>query len=120
MQRASPATATEPQQFVDAVHSGSGGQDLDGYATRHELGPKSGIGPHTAECPASDDEQLRVIVQQPAQIFHAQHVARATARTRAVGCPGWVLGPYRLTAVPDGPWPHEGEFPRSRGPAGDA
>ena len=39
MQRASPASATEPQQFADAVYRGSGGQDLDGYATRREFRP---------------------------------------------------------------------------------
>jgi len=77
MQRASPAAATEPQQFVDAVHSGSGGQDLDGYASRRELRPKTGIGPHTAERAASDDEPLRATVQQRAEILQAQHVTLA-------------------------------------------
>lgn len=77
MQRASPAAATEPQQFVDAVHSGSGRQDLDGYAARREFLPKTGIGPHTAERAASDDEPLRVTVQQPAEILQPKHVALA-------------------------------------------
>jgi hypothetical protein len=43
MQRASPATATETQQFADTVHSGSGGQDLDSDAARRELRFKTGI-----------------------------------------------------------------------------
>ncbi len=71
MQRASPATATEAQQFTDAVYSGGGRQDLHGYATCRELRPETGIGPHAAERAASDNEPLRVTVQQRAKILQA-------------------------------------------------
>ena len=71
MQRARPANGTKAKQFIDAVNGSDGRQHLNSHATRRQFPLQTYGKPHTAIGTGSDDQPLRMGVQQRAKIFQA-------------------------------------------------